>query len=51
MTRIARGDPRMGAAIAATNAEAIASRLRDLRDVVVALRAEFATDTPGATGR
>jgi prephenate dehydrogenase len=30
-TRVARGDPAMGAAIAATNAAAIAARLRDLR--------------------
>lgn len=33
-TRVARGDPRMGAAIAATNAPAIASRLRDLRAII-----------------
>lgn len=33
-TRIARGDPRMGASIAATNAPAIARRLRDLRAVI-----------------
>ena len=32
-TRLARGDPAMGAAIAATNAPAIAARLRDLRAV------------------
>ncbi len=31
MTRLARGDATMGAAIAATNAPAIAARLRDLR--------------------
>jgi prephenate dehydrogenase len=34
MTRLARGDPAMGAGIAATNGTAIASRLRDLRDVL-----------------
>ncbi len=34
MTRIARGDPSMGAAIATTNAPAIVARLRDLRDVI-----------------
>jgi prephenate dehydrogenase len=34
MTRIARGDPRMGAAIAATNAPALAARLHDLRAVI-----------------
>ena len=31
MTRLARGEPSMGAGIAATNSAAIASRLRDLR--------------------
>lgn len=31
MARLARGEPTMGAGIAATNAEAIAARLRDLR--------------------
>ena len=34
MTRLARGDPTMGAAIAATNAPALAARLRDLRTVL-----------------
>lgn len=34
MTRIARGDPRMGAAIATTNAPAIAARLRAYRAVI-----------------
>ena len=34
MTRLARGDPRMGAGIAATNAPALAERLRDLRAVL-----------------
>jgi len=34
MTRLARGEPAMGAGIAATNAVAIAARLRDLRDVL-----------------
>jgi prephenate dehydrogenase len=34
MTRIARGDPRMGAAIATTNAPAIAERLRAYRAVI-----------------
>jgi prephenate dehydrogenase len=33
-TRLARGDPEMGAAIAATNAAALAERLRDLRVVL-----------------
>jgi prephenate dehydrogenase len=34
MTRLARGDARMGAGIAATNAAAVAAGLRDLRDVL-----------------
>ena len=34
MTRLARGDVAMGAGIAATNAPAIATRLRELRDVL-----------------
>lgn len=34
MTRLARGEPGMGAGIAATNAAAIASRLRDVRTVL-----------------
>jgi prephenate dehydrogenase len=34
MSRLARGDALMGAGIAATNADAIAPRLRDLRDVL-----------------
>ena len=34
MTRLARGDVAMGAGIAATNAPAIAARLREFRDVV-----------------
>jgi len=34
MTRLARGDPAMGAAIAVTNAPALAARLRDLRTVL-----------------
>lgn len=33
-TRVARGDPSMGAAILATNAPAVAARLRDLRAVI-----------------
>jgi prephenate dehydrogenase len=31
MTRLARGDPEMGAGILATNALAVSTRLRDLR--------------------
>jgi prephenate dehydrogenase len=34
MTRLARGDVAMGAGIAATNAPAIATRLREFRDVI-----------------
>ncbi len=34
MTRLARGEPSMGVGIAATNAVAIAARLRDMRDVL-----------------
>ena len=34
MTRLARGEPGMGAGIAATNSAAIARRLRDLRAVI-----------------
>jgi hypothetical protein len=34
MTRLARGDVAMGAGIAATNAPAIAARLRDLQAVL-----------------
>lgn len=34
MTRLARGEPSMGAGIAATNSAAIAARLRDLRAVL-----------------
>jgi prephenate dehydrogenase len=41
MTRLARGDPRMGAGIAATNASALAGRLRDLRSVLDDWQAEL----------
>jgi len=44
MTRLARGDVRMGAGIAATNASAIARGLRDLRDVLDAWLAELERD-------
>jgi prephenate dehydrogenase len=44
MTRLARGEPAMGAGIAATNAEAIAARLRDLRDVLDRWLAELERD-------
>ncbi len=37
-TRVARGDPAMGAAIAVTNAPALAARLRDLSSVLDAWR-------------
>jgi prephenate dehydrogenase len=45
MTRLARGDPQMGAGIAATNASALAERLRDLRSVLDRWQAEL--DAPG----
>jgi prephenate dehydrogenase len=45
MTRLARGDPGMGAGIAATNAPALAGRLRDLRAVLDRWQAEL--DAPG----
>ncbi len=49
MTRLARGDPAMGAGIAATNAPALASRLRDLRAVLDHWQAELeATGGPDA---
>jgi prephenate dehydrogenase len=41
MTRLARGDPVMGAAIATTNAAALASRVRDLRDALDAWLVEL----------
>jgi prephenate dehydrogenase len=40
-TRVARGDPSMGAAILATNAPEVAARLRDLRAVIDAWLAEL----------
>ena len=49
MTRLARGDVAMGAGIAATNAPAIAARLRDLRDVLDGWLAYL--DGPKRTGR
>lgn len=45
MTRLARGDPRMGAGIAATNGPALAGRLRDLRAVLDRWQSEL--DAPG----
>jgi prephenate dehydrogenase len=44
MTRLARGEPAMGAGIAATNGVAIAARLRDLRDVLDLWLAELERD-------
>jgi prephenate dehydrogenase len=41
MTRLARGDPAMGAGIVATNAPALADRLRDLRAVLDAWQDEL----------
>jgi len=40
-TRVARGDPAMGAAIAVTNAGALAARLRDMRSVLDTWLAEL----------
>ena len=49
MTRLARGDPAMGAGIAATNGPALAGRLRDLRSVLDRWQAELeATAGPDA---
>jgi prephenate dehydrogenase len=45
MTRLARGDPAMGAGIAATNAPALAGRLRDLRAVLDRWQSEL--EAPG----
>jgi prephenate dehydrogenase len=44
MTRLAKGDPSMGAGITATNARAIAARLRDVRDVIDEWLAELDRD-------
>jgi prephenate dehydrogenase len=44
MTRLARGDVRMGAGIAATNAAALAGGLRELRDVIDGWLAELERD-------
>jgi prephenate dehydrogenase len=41
MTRLARGDPTMGAGIAVSNAPALASRLRDLRAVLERWQSEL----------
>jgi len=45
MTRLARGDPAMGAGIAATNASALAGRLRELQSVLERWQAEL--EAPG----
>ena len=45
MTRLARGDPPMGAGIAATNGPALAGRLRDFRAVLDRWQAEL--EAPG----
>ena len=44
MTRLARGEPGMGAGIAATNSAAIAGRLRDVRAVIDAWLSELEGD-------
>jgi prephenate dehydrogenase len=43
-TRVARGDPAMGAAIATTNAPALAARIRDLQGVLDGWLAELERD-------
>ena len=49
MTRLARGDPAMGAGMLSTNARAVAARLRDVRDRLDAWIAELdATGGPDA---
>jgi prephenate dehydrogenase len=50
MTRLARGDVEMGTGILATNAEAIAARVRDLRDTLDGWLADLET-TPLDTAR
>jgi prephenate dehydrogenase len=54
-TRLAHGDPAMGAAIAVTNAAELGARLRDLRGVLDAWQAELdrpdGPDEKGATAR
>lgn len=47
MTRLAAGDPEMGAGILATNPAAVAERLRDVRDVIDAWLADL-EGTPDA---
>jgi prephenate dehydrogenase len=55
MTRLARGEPEMGAGIAATNAAAIAVRIRDMRAVLdrwlAELEREGGPDTSGLLNR
>jgi prephenate dehydrogenase len=46
MTRLARGDPEMGAGIAVTNAPALAARVRDLRSVLDAWLADLEQPEP-----
>jgi prephenate dehydrogenase len=50
MTRVALGSPEMSAGIAATNAEAIAARLRDLRSVIDAWIAMLDSEAGDAAG-
>jgi prephenate dehydrogenase len=49
MTRLARGDPAMGAGIAVTNATALADRLRDLQEVLSGWLTEL--ERPGGPDR
>jgi len=48
MTRLAKGDPEMGAGILATNAAAVAERLRSLRGVLDAWIDRLERDAPAA---
>ena len=51
MTRLARGDAVMGAGIAATNADALAARIRDVRDVLGGWLAELEREGGPDAGR
>jgi prephenate dehydrogenase len=51
MTRLARGEPAMGAGIAATNAAALAKRLRDVRAVIDAWIKELEQDEGPDAGK
>jgi prephenate dehydrogenase len=48
MTRLARGDPEMGAGILATNGDEVARRLHDVRDVIDGWIRVLEADDPDA---